>query len=103
MFCTSKVDDCASAVFILKSMSVHRLFPKSFLKIFTGRFRVSASISYCSSSHMLGKYFLRCWPLTATGNFTPSNYSSMYALHFKTWSTLYGPCQFGDHLPYILS
>ena len=30
-----------------------------------------------SLSHMLGKYFLRCWPLTATGNLTPSNSSSM--------------------------
>ena len=35
-------------------------------------------IGFCHSpSHMLGKYFLRCWPLTATGNLTPSNSSSM--------------------------
>src|SRR3954467_5735675 len=27
----------------------------------------------------------------------------MYALPLKTWSTLYGPCQFGDHLPYTAS
>src|SRR6185437_15425630 len=56
-----------------------------------------------SPSHMLGKYFLRCWPLTATGNLTPSNSSSMYAFPGKTRSTLYGPCQVGDHLPYFLS
>ena len=56
-----------------------------------------------SPSHMLGKYFLRCWPLTATGNLTPSNSSSMYAFPGKTWSTLYGPCQVGDHLPNLLS
>src|SRR6185369_7603135 len=37
-----------------------------------------------SLSHMLGKYFLRCWPLTATGNLTPSNSSSMYAFPGKT-------------------
>ena len=61
-------------------------------------------IGFCHSlSHMLGKYFLRCWPLTATGNLTPSNSSSMYAFPGKTWSTLYGPCQVGDHLPYFLS
>jgi len=35
-------------------------------------------------SHMLGKYFLRCWPLTAIGNLTPSNSSSMYAFPGKT-------------------
>ena len=52
-----------------------------------------------SLSHMLGKYFLRCWPLTAIGNLTPSNSSSMYAFLGKTWSTLYGPCQVGHHLP----
>ena len=56
-----------------------------------------------SLSHMLEKYFLRCWPLTATGNLTPSSSSSMYAFPGKTWSTLYGPCQVGDHLPYFLS
>src|SRR6185436_2937575 len=37
-----------------------------------------------SLSHMLGKYFLRCWPLTAIGNLTPSNSSSMYAFPGKT-------------------
>ena len=37
-----------------------------------------------SLSHMLGKYFLRCWPLTATGNLMPSNSSSMYAFPGKT-------------------
>src|SRR6185312_8109455 len=37
-----------------------------------------------SPSHMLGKYFLRCWPLTATGNLTPSNSSSMYAFPGRT-------------------
>ena len=36
-----------------------------------------------SFSHMLGKYFLRCWPLTATRNLTPSNSSSMYAFPGK--------------------
>src|SRR6185312_16391200 len=42
-------------------------------------------IGFCHSlSHMLGKYFLRCWPLTATGNLTPSNSSSMYAFPGKT-------------------
>ena len=56
-----------------------------------------------SLSHMLGIYFLRCWPLTATGNLTPSNSSSMYAFPGKTWSILYGPCQVGDHLPYFFS
>src|SRR6185503_14307047 len=55
-----------------------------------------------SLSHMLGKYFLRCWPLTATGNLTPSNSSSMYAFPGRTLSILYGPCQVGDHLPYFL-
>jgi hypothetical protein len=36
VLCSSKVDDCASAVFILKSMTAHRLFPKSqeFKKIY---------------------------------------------------------------------
>src|SRR6185369_5894122 len=52
---------------------------------------------------MLGKYFLRYWPLTATGNLTPSNSSSMYAFPGRTSSILYGPCQVGDHLPYFLS
>src|SRR6185437_8639499 len=56
-----------------------------------------------SPSHMLGKYFLRCWPLTATGNLTPSNSSSMYAFLGRTRSTLYGPCQVGNHLPYFMS
>src|SRR6185437_11238277 len=42
-------------------------------------------IGFCHSpSHMLGKYFLRCWTLTATGNLTPSNSSSMYAFPGKT-------------------
>ena len=42
-------------------------------------------IGFCYSlSHMLGKYFLRCWPLTAIGNLTPSNSSSMYAFPGKT-------------------
>src|SRR6185312_7861268 len=27
----------------------------------------------------------------------------MYAFPGKTWSTLYGPCQVGDHLPNFLS
>ena len=36
-----------------------------------------------SLSHMLGKYLLRCLPLTATGNLTPSNSSSMYAFPGK--------------------
>src|SRR6185312_15773352 len=42
-------------------------------------------IGSCHSlSHILGKYFLRCWPLTTTGNLTPSNSSSMYAFPGKT-------------------
>ena len=36
------------------------------------------------NTYMLGKYFLRCWPLTATGNLTPSNSSSMYVFPGKT-------------------
>jgi len=72
------------------------------LAYYTAARWISSAFRY-SPSHMLGKYFLRCWPLTATGNLTPSNSSSMYAFPGKTWSTLYGPCQVGDHLPNFLS
>ena len=58
---------------------------------FTGQLNMLAFLgtvdligSCYSLSHMLGKYFLRCWPLTATGNLTPSNSSSMYAFLGKT-------------------
>ena len=72
------------------------------LAYYTAARWISSAFRY-SPSHMLGKYFLRCWPLTATGNLMPSNSSSMYAFPGKTWSTLYGPCQVGDHLPNLLS
>jgi hypothetical protein len=50
--------------------------------------RCAPLVVYCPSSHMLGKYFLRCRPLTATGNLTPPNSSSIYVFLGRTWSII---------------
>ena len=107
---------CFSYIFFLANSTCWLLihfFYYSFIIFFTGQLNVLAYLSFfyffiywptqrvglsqysrmdligsCYSlSHMLGKYFLRCWPLTATGNLTPSNSSSMNAFPGKTWST----------------